>query len=138
MSRGMERKLLIVAASWNVITAIITIFGYSLWFKRTGVGELDSSTLNGFMASSTFIDHISKVIVTFGLLIFVGALISYIVARNLRDDEIQYKSLVWIGCWGIIMLLSMDLIGFALYLITFVVYLSKNKAVKLLQSSFQS
>jgi len=138
MSRGMERKLLIVAASWNIITAIITIFGYSLWFKRTGVEGLDSSTLNGFMASSTFVDHISKVIVTFGLFIFVGSLISYIVAKNLRDDEIQYKSLIWIGCWGVIMLLSMDLIGFALYLITFVVYLSKNKAVKLLQSSFQS
>ena len=138
MSRGMERKLLIVAASWNIITAIITIFGYSLWFKRTGVEGLDSSTLNRFMASSTFVDHISKVIVTFGLFIFVGSLISYIVAKNLRDDEIQYKSLIWIGCWGVIMLLSMDLIGFALYLITFVVYLSKNKAVKLLQSSFQS
>ncbi|GIN56051.1 hypothetical protein J8TS2_03700 [Lederbergia ruris] len=131
MKRGAERKLLIAGSIWNMFTALITIFGYSIWFKKTGVKGLEETTLDHVFATTTVIDHVTKLIVMFGLLIFVGAIINFIISRKMRDGEIQPKILIWIACWGVFLLFTMDIIGFVLYLIAFVLYLAKNKAIKL-------
>jgi hypothetical protein len=131
MSRGLERKLLIAGSIWNLVTALITIFGYSTWFKKEGIQGLQGAEPAAMAVGTTMIDSVSKVIVTFGLFIFVGAIVNFLVARNLRDDEIQKKMVLWIACWGIIQLLAMDVVGFVIYMIAFVIYMAKNKAVKL-------
>jgi hypothetical protein len=133
MSRGLERKLLIAGSIWNLVTALITLFGYSTWFKQEGIQGLQGSEPAVIAVGTTMIDSVSKVIVTFGLFIFVGAVVNFLIARNLRDDEIQKKTVLWIACWGIIQLLAMDVVGFVIYLIAFVIYMAKNKAVKLHQ-----
>jgi len=138
MSRGLERKLLMVGSIWNMITALITIFGYSTWFKKTGVQGLQNTSVDTMLVGTTMIDSVSKVILTFGLFMFVGAIVNFLIARNMQDNIIQRKTLIWIACWGLLQLLVMDVIGFVLFLIAFVIYTAKNKAIKLSQSRLES
>lgn len=138
MSRGLERKLLMAGSIWNLITALITIFGYSTWFKKTGVQGLQNTSVDTMLVGTTMIDSVSKVILTFGLFMFVGAIVNFLIARNMQDNIIQRKTLIWIACWGLLQLLVMDVIGFVLFLIAFVIYTAKNKAIKLSQSRLSS
>ncbi|MBO0995654.1 hypothetical protein [Bacillus sp. SD088] len=138
MNRGVERKLLLAGSVWNIFTALITIFGYSIWFKKTGVKGLEETTLDHVFATTTVVDHVTKLIVMFGLLIFVGAIINFIISKKIRDGEIQTKIVIWIACWGVFLLFTMDIIGFVIYLITFVLYLAKNKAIKLSDERIKS
>ncbi|PMC33756.1 hypothetical protein CJ195_26730 [Bacillus sp. UMB0899] len=138
MNRGLERKLLIAGSIWNMITALITIFGYSTWFKKTGVQGLQNTSIDTMLVGTTMIDSVSKVILTFGLFMFVGAITNFLIARNMQDNTIQRKTLIWIACWGLLQLLVMDVIGFVIFLIAFVIYTAKNKAIKLSQSRLES
>ncbi|MBU7594302.1 hypothetical protein [Metabacillus halosaccharovorans] len=138
MNRGLERKLLMAGSIWNMITALITIFGYSTWFKKTGVQGLQNTSVDTMFVGTTMIDSVSKVIVTFGLFMFVGAIVNFLIARNMQDNSIQRKTLIWIVCWGLFQLCVMDVIGFLLFLIAFVIYTAKNKAIKLSQSRLES
>ncbi|SDZ48275.1 hypothetical protein SAMN05421736_11439 [Evansella caseinilytica] len=134
MSRGLERKLLIAGSVWNMFTAIITIFGYSTWFKSTGTQSLQNTAADTMFVGTQLIDNVTRVILTFGLFIFVGAIVNFLIARNIRDNEIQYKTMLWIAGWGLLQLLVMDVIGFVLFLVAFVLYAAKNKAIKLTKS----
>ncbi|MEK3888227.1 hypothetical protein [Bacillus sp. FSL K6-3431] len=138
MGRKLEKKLLIAGSIWNMFTALITILGYSTWFKKTGVQGIQDNTVDSVVAGMTLIDNVTKVILTFGLLIFVGAIVNFLIARNIKDGEIQYKTLIWIACWGIFQLLVMDIVGFVLFLVVFVIYSAKNKAIKLSQTQLES
>ena len=133
MSRGLERKLLIAGSIWNLILSVVTLFGYSTWFKTSGLEGLQDASPETVVVGTTLIDSVSKVILTFGLFMFVGAIVNFIIAKNVKDDTIQKKIIAWIVCWGLIQLFSMDIVGFVLYLITFVIYMAKNKAIKITQ-----
>lgn len=135
MSRNIERKLLRIGAIWNIFTAIITMFGYSSWFKHTGIKELKNTAVDTQVVGMQLMDDINKVILTFSLLILVGGSINFILSKKLRDNDIQNKIVLWIAIWGIFQLLVMDVIGFIIFLITFTIYLSKNKAIKLSRTS---
>jgi hypothetical protein len=138
MSRGLERKLLIAGSIWNMFTALITIFGYSTWFKNTGVKGLQGASIDTKLVGTTMIDSVSKVILTFGLFIFVGSIVTFLIARNIKDNEIQNKTLLWVAFWGVLQLFTMDIVGFVLFLVAFIIYLAKNKAIKLAQARLES
>ncbi|WP_078579021.1 DUF4064 domain-containing protein [Salipaludibacillus agaradhaerens] len=131
MSRGLERKLLIIGAAWNMITALLTIFNYYSWFNREGAQRLEAVDLNTAIAGSQMVNNILQIILIFGIFMLVGAIITFLVAVKIRDNEIQKKVVIWIGFWAVVQLMSMDLIGVSIYLIAFVVYLAKNKAIKM-------
>jgi hypothetical protein len=131
MSRGLERKLLITGAAWNMITALLTIFNYYSWFNKEGARRLETADLNTAIAGSQMVNNILQVILIFGIFMLVGAIITFLVAVKIRDNDIQKKVVIWIGFWAVVQLMSMDLIGVAIYLVAFVVYLAKNKAIRL-------
>ncbi|MCR6094966.1 hypothetical protein HXA31_13995 [Salipaludibacillus agaradhaerens] len=131
MSRGLERKLLIIGAAWNMITALLTIFNYYSWFNREGAQRLETVDLNTAIAGSQMVNNILQIILIFGIFMLIGALITFLVAVKIRDNEIQKKVVIWIGFWVVVQLLSMDLIGVSIYLVAFVVYLAKNKAIRM-------
>ncbi|WP_084309297.1 hypothetical protein [Alkalihalobacterium bogoriense] len=131
VSRGLERKLLIAGSVWNLVTSLITIFSYYSWFNREGAQRLENVDMNTAIAGSQMINNILQVILMFGLFIFVGAIITFLVAVKIKDNEIQSKVVIWIAVWGLVQLASMDFIGFAIFLIAFVIYLAKNKAIRL-------
>ncbi|MBP3953556.1 hypothetical protein J7W16_20940 [Bacillus sp. YZJH907-2] len=135
MSRGLERKLLIIGSFWNLVTSLLTIFSYYNWFDREGSLSLENSDLNTMIAGSQMVNNVLQVILLFGIFMLVGAVINFLIAVKIKDNEIQNKVLVWIGIWGLIQLASMDIIGFLIFLIAFVIYLAKNKAIKLTKTA---
>ncbi|WP_096189022.1 hypothetical protein [Evansella halocellulosilytica] len=135
MNRGLERKLLITGSLWNLITALLTMFSYYTWFKREGAQRLELVDQSTALAGSQMVNNILDVILLFGIFMLVGAIVNFIIAIKMKDNQIQNKVIIWIGIWGAVQLLSMDLIGFAIFSIAFVIYLAKNKAVRLSQEA---
>lgn len=133
MSRKLERTLLMIGSGWNIITSLITIFGYSTWFRNAGMGKIQANGKN-MQFNSRLLDNVTLVIMVFGLLILAGALFNFYVARHVQDGVIQKKVMIWIAVWGILNLLSSDPIGFGIYLIAFVMYFSRNKSIRLTKS----
>lgn len=133
MSRKLERTLLMIGSGWNMIVSLITIFGYSTWFRNAGIQRITNNGKN-IQFNSRLLDNITLIIMVFGLLILVGALFNVYVAWHIQDGEIQKKVMIWMIIWGIVNLISCDPIGFGIYLITFVMYYSRNKSIKLAKS----
>ncbi|MCK0472889.1 hypothetical protein [Halalkalibacter sp. APA_J-10(15)] len=131
VSRKLERTFIIIGAAWNLVIALVTMFQYYTWFQREGALKLEETDMNTMIAGSQMVNNVLQVILIYSLFIFVGAIVNFLIAVKLQDDEIQYKVLIWIGVWAAIMLTMTDIIGFALYSIAFVMYLAKNKAIKL-------
>lgn len=131
MKRKLERNLLLVGSIWNLITSLLTIFSYNTWFRKEGTYQLDSVDMDTMIVGTHLLGNISKVILTFGLFMFVGSIINFLIAIKMKDDIIQNKILIWIGIWGTVQLISMDIIGFVIFMVVFIIYLSKNKAIKL-------
>ncbi|MEK4563434.1 hypothetical protein MKX54_01945 [Alkalihalobacillus sp. FSL R5-0424] len=131
IKRGIERKLLIVAAIWNACTALLTIFSYYNWFDREGAARLESQELSTAIAGSQMVNNVLQVIMLYGIFVLIGAIITFVVAVKIKDHTIQKGAVIWMAIWGAVLLASMDIIGFLLVLIAFVTYLAKNKAIKL-------
>jgi|SRR5690625_308400 len=131
MTRKTERTMLFIGSIWNLITSLLTMFSYHTWFNREGAQQLESIDIGTLILGTHLIDNISKVILTFGLFVFVGSIINFFIAIKLKDNMIQPKVMIWIASWGIIQLVSMDILGFIIYMIAFVIYFAKNKAVKI-------
>ena len=107
------------------------MFSYNTWFHKEGTHQLGSVDINTMIVGTHLLDNISKVILTFGLFMFVGSIINFLISIKMKDDIIQNKILIWIGFWGLVQLLSMDIIGFIIFMVVFIIYLAKNKAIKL-------
>ncbi|WP_263705686.1 hypothetical protein [Shouchella tritolerans] len=131
MRRSFERRCLLVGGVWNITTALLTIFGYSAWFKQSGVKRLENETVDTMLATSQLISDVINVVLLFGLFMLVGGVVSLVIARKLKDNDIQNGILIWTGLWGALLFLAMDIIGFALYFMAFMMYVSKNKAIKI-------
>lgn len=131
MSRKLERNLLLVGSIWNLITSLLTMFSYNTWFHKEGTYQLDSVDINTMIVGTHLLENISKIILTFGLFMFVGSIINFLISIKIKDDIIQNKILIWIGFWGLVQLISMDIIGFVIFMVVFIIYLAKNKAIKL-------
>ncbi|GAA0309712.1 hypothetical protein GGQ92_001295 [Gracilibacillus halotolerans] len=134
MKRKMERVFIIIGSLWNLITAFLTMFSYNSWFQSEGAKQFQNAETNLALAGGQMINNISKIIFLFGLFMLIASIINFVVAMNVKDNEIQYKLIIWIGIWTAIQLVSMDIIGFVFYMLAFVIYMAKNKAIKLAQS----
>ncbi|WP_339180072.1 hypothetical protein [Oceanobacillus sp. FSL W7-1293] len=131
MNRGLERKLLFTGAGWNLVTALLTLFSYRTWFNTQGAEQLQKSGSESLLMSAHLLGNVSNVILTFGMFMFTAAIVNFLVAVKLKDNKIQKKIWLWIGIWAVIQLICMDIIGFVIYSIAFVIYSAKNKAIKL-------
>ncbi|KAB8137608.1 hypothetical protein F9U64_08820 [Gracilibacillus oryzae] len=131
MKRGLERKFIIVGALWNLITAFLTMFSYNSWFNQEGAKQIENVDTNTMIAGSQMINNISQIIFLYGLFILIGAIINFLIATKIRDNDIQNKLMIWFIIWAVTQLLAMDVIGFVLYMLAIVLYFSKNKAIRL-------
>jgi len=131
MSRMHERILLMVGCVWNLFTGLLTIFSYNTWFKQNGKAKLQALDIDEQFVGSHLMDNVSHVIMVFGLFMFVAAIVNFLIFKSIKDNTIQKKMLAWIGIWAVIQLVSMDVIGFVIFMVAFVLYIAKNKAIKL-------
>lgn len=131
MNRGIERKLIMSGAVWNLFTSLMTLFGYYRWFNEQGAQALEGESAELTIVGTSLVGNISRVILAFGLFMLIIAIINFLVGVHLKDNQIQKKTMVWLGIWVIIQLICTDIIGFLIYLFAFIIYLAKNKAVRL-------
>lgn len=131
MKRSIERNLLFVGSTWNLITSLLTIFSYNTQFNKEGARLLEKANTGTQIIGTNLMGNISKVILGFGLFILLGSIINFFIAIKIKDNMIQYNFMIWILIWAFIQLVTMDIIGFIIFMIAFIIYLAKNKAIKL-------
>lgn len=131
MKRGIERKFVMVGAIWNLFTALMTLFGYYGWFNNQVDRAMGNQAVDVQFVSASMAGNVSRVILGFGLFMFVMAIINFLVGVHLKDDRIQTRTQRWLLIWSILQLFMLDIIGFLLYLFGYVFYKAKNKAMRL-------
>ncbi len=131
MKRSIERNLLFVGSTWNLITSLLTIFSYNTQFNKEGARLFEKANTGTQIIGTNLMGNISKVILGFGLFILLGSIINFFIAIKIKDNMIQYNFMIWILIWAFIQLVTMDIIGFIIFMIAFIIYSAKNKAIKL-------
>jgi hypothetical protein len=133
MNRKLERNLLRASAVWDILIGLITMFGYYPWFEEQGITAFQNQNQYEYLQSS-LVGMISKVVMIVALATILMGVISWINAKNMKDKQIKKGIMRWmIGCI-IIHLVIYDVIGIVFYLLTTIVYIAKNKAVRVLQN----
>ncbi|WP_041556066.1 hypothetical protein [Carnobacterium sp. 17-4] len=131
MKRNIERKLFLIGSIWNIINAFITVFGYSMWVRSEGISHLRTIPTNELEVNGNLVDSLFTVSVTYGLLLFVIGFINFFIIKTIEDGKIQKKIIIWSGILVMFSLITLDVISLLSYLMMFVVYQSKNKAIRL-------
>ncbi|MCM3513286.1 MULTISPECIES: hypothetical protein [Carnobacterium] len=134
MKRNIERKLFLAGSIWNIINAFITVFAYSMWVRSEGISYLRTIPTNVVEVNGNLVDSLFTVSVTYGLLLFVIGFINFFIIKKIEDGKIQKKIILWTGALIFLSLLTLDIISLLCYLIMFVVYQSKNKAIRLAEA----
>lgn len=129
MKRKTEKIFIRLGASWSILTAILTIFGYSLWFKDQGVNALMSENKLNYATSST-VDNIVRVVMIFGLLVLAMGIANLFVAKFLENQLMDKKVVIWLSFCVLIDFLSFDFIGVFFYLVSVVIYVARNRAYR--------
>lgn len=128
LARKAERVLMTIAAAYNVIMASITLFMFTSWFKGQAYDLLEH---NGLLKTDySAVDNASTVVGIYALLVLIIGIVSFIMSITVsRSRHHQPVGDHLAGNRGGLLLGTMDLIGLALYSITLVIYLARNKAI---------
>jgi uncharacterized membrane protein len=137
VERKTERKLLVTTSIWHFINGLLTIFVFGMWFKTNGDVAINQMYPELVGGSSSFVDILYTVLTSYSIFIILIGLGNIYFKKRLRDNEIQRKWQGWLFVMIIFSFLSFDVIGSLLYLVTFVTYSSKNKAIQLSQNKIE-
>lgn len=127
MSRKIERNMLKIIGFWQIGHGVFTILYYSI-INRT---SLTTQFYNTFSTSHN-ITNIFIFINIFGTLMMGIGLFNLVVAKNYLKDNTINKISIWLLVNGIFSYLIMDFISLVLGMSTAIIYLAKNKSIKLL------
>lgn len=127
--RKIEKRVLLAAATWNIIAALLTIVGYSGWFREKGTAIFEANQQTSYLSSS-LLDSVVKVAMLYGLLILAVGIMSIYMRHAIEKPVVDRKVIGWLGFCTVLSFLSFDVIGIVLYLSTLVVYVARNKALK--------
>ncbi|WP_122647073.1 hypothetical protein [Enterococcus mediterraneensis] len=133
MQRKLERNLLRFSASWDICIGLITMFAYYPWFEEQGITAFQQVGRYDYLNSS-LVGMISKVVMIVALATILIGIISWINAASMKNNKIEKRIIYWLLACVVIHLLIYDVIGIILYLVTFVIYNSRNKALKMLKA----
>lgn len=131
MNRTLERNLLRGGAIWNLINGMVTILGYATWIKTSGIGALSSGLSTDINFDGSLIDSVYTIAVGYGILQLIIGVFNIIVVRRLRNNKIQKRVVVWLGGLLLFSISTLDVIGIIIYSVLFVIYQSRNKAIRL-------
>lgn len=130
MKRKAEKRVLLAAAIWNILNAAMTIFGYSGWFRNEGIDAFKKGNEYSYLSTS-LLDSLIQVVMIYGLIVLVIGVINLFVSRFMENSLIDRRVMIWLGVCTILSFISFDMIGILLYLVTFVLYMARNKALKI-------
>lgn len=131
MNRNLERKTMLIGGIWQVVSGIITIFIYSTSIKVGGVAQAAASNID-LDTSKLFIDSAYMVSVSLGLAYLIMGILNIVLSRSFKITNVEIKKpIITIVC-GIVSYLLMDFISCFIYVVSGIIALSKNKAIKLI------
>jgi len=131
MKRTLERNLLRGGAIWNLINGMVTILGYATWIKTSGIGALSSGMSADINFDGSLIDSVYTIAVGYGILQLIIGVFNLIIVRRMRNNQIQKRVVFWLGGLLIFSVVTLDVIGIIIYSVLFVIYQSRNKAIRL-------
>lgn len=131
MKRTLERNLLRGGAIWNLINGAVTILGYATWIKTSGIGALSSGMSADINFDGSLIDSVYTIAVGYGILQLIIGVFNLIIVRRMRNNQIQKRVVLWLGGLLLFSVATLDVIGIIIYSVLFVIYQSRNKAIRL-------
>lgn len=134
MNRKLERKLVVIGASWQILSGLLTIFAYGSYIKSKGSGIHDTSFAQ-MKAMQSLFGSLYSFTVTFGMLFVILGIVNLYLVRSLKDDKVEVKRSVWFLVLGVSSYFLMDFIGAVLFLSAGILALAKNKTISRLNLS---
>lgn len=133
MNRKIEKNLLRVGAGWDICIGLVTMFGYYPWFEEQGIVAFQHQNQYDYLQSS-LVGMISKVVLIVALSTILMGVISWINAKNMKDKQINKGTIRWMIACIVIHLVIYDVVGVIFYLLATIMYMSKNKAIKMMKT----
>lgn len=127
MSRSLERKLIMILGTWQILDGLITIFYYGLYKYGWKVSDLSSSS----DVSEVIYSNLFTVTTTFGILLISLGLVNILISHKyLKDNQISQKIGIFLIIQVIFAYMIFDIISVVLGISAAIILLSKNKSIK--------
>lgn len=127
MSRNLERKLIMILGTWQILDGLITIFYYGLYKYGWKVSDLSSSS----DVSEVIYSNLFTVTTTFGILLISLGLVNILISHKyLKDNQISQKIGIFLIIQVIFAYMIFDIISVVLGISAAIILLSKNKSIK--------
>lgn len=131
MKRNTEKKLVYIVSFWHFLNAVITIFIFGTNLRNNGTAMLSQMYPELGSASSSLVDNVFIVISTYGLVLIIIGILNIYFLKGMEDNKINKQWQIWLLVMLIVSFITMDVISIFLYLITLIIYNSKNKAIRI-------
>ncbi|GAA3236905.1 hypothetical protein [Nonomuraea helvata] len=119
MQRRLERRLLVAAAVWTGLLALVTLFPYRMWFEQVAAGSAGESLIAGA----------SAVVGVYGLVLLLVALVTGWLAWRIGTRP-GAAVLWWAGACAVGALLTRDVVGCLLFSVVCAVYAARSRALR--------
>ena len=124
LRRPAERLLISAAACWQLGLAAVTLIPYRLWFEDAGHQSLIDQ---GAESSAGVVSELSGVLMAYGLVLVVGAIVSAFLVWRLTQISTRVV-VVWLAACLVGAFITTDVIGALLYSVALTVYLARTRA----------
>ncbi|QCJ40781.1 hypothetical protein FAY30_02030 [Bacillus sp. S3] len=128
MNRKLERRLIMVGSTWQIVSGLVTIFVYASYIKNEGLNS-SYNTLAKLEAVQSIFGSLYMFSVSFGMLFVILGIVNFVLAKTLKDDKAEVKKPIWFILLGFSSYLMMDLLGALMFLSAGIVALAKNKSI---------
>ncbi|EUJ22682.1 hypothetical protein HB852_05755 [Listeria grandensis] len=130
MSRRLERIFIYIAAAWQLLDGLLTIFVYGLFIKRQGL-DVAGLSVAQMRAMKALFGSIFNFVVIFGvLLILLGLLNIYLARKHWKNGSVGWKLPVWFLVCGVFSYFMMDMPNIFLFMSAGIIGMAKNKSMK--------
>lgn len=137
MNRKLERRLIMVGSTWQIVSGLLTIFVYASYIKNEGLNS-SHNTLAKLEAAQSIFGSLYLFSVSFGMLFVILGIVNFVLAKSLKDDLAEVKKPIWFILLGFASYLVMDLLGSLMFLSAGILALAKNKSItKMVNYQFQ-
>ncbi|MBC1886989.1 hypothetical protein HCA63_01365 [Listeria booriae] len=134
MSRRLERVFIYIAAAWQLLDGLLTIFVYGVFIKKQGL-DVAGLSVAQMRAMKALFGSIFNFVVIFGvLLILLGLLNIYLARKHWKDGVVGWKLPVWLLVCGIFSYFIMDIPNIFLFMSAGIIGLAKNKGMRARQN----
>ncbi|MBC1458873.1 hypothetical protein [Listeria newyorkensis] len=135
MSRRLERVFIYIAAAWQLLDGLLTVFVYGLFIKRQGL-DVAGLSVAQMRAMKALFGSIFNFVVIFGvLLILLGLLNIYLARKHWKNGAIGWKLPVWFLVCGVFSYFIMDMPNIFLFMSAGIIGLAKNKGMRAQQNN---